>query len=80
MPSATGCDALPLRGLCDSDEPCLGYGVADETVRVQQSVVQPVVRLVRQVRTMTIATLLQIVLIVFMVHMRLLDLLVRMVA
>ena len=38
MPSATGCDALPLRGLCGSDESCLGYGVADETARGQHSV------------------------------------------
>ena len=33
MPSATGCDALPLRGLCGSDESCLGHGVADITAR-----------------------------------------------
>ena len=38
MPSATGCDALPLRGLCGSDESRLGYGVADETARGQHSV------------------------------------------
>ena len=29
---------MPLRGLCGSDESCLGYGVADETARGQHSV------------------------------------------